>query len=464
MLDALWTRWSELRARGKQDAEPARTLPEGAVSPALALEGMLKPTTQLALFSVLLCLGGFVMWSWLTPIASATIAQGVVSPDTSRKTIQHLEGGIVREVLVKEGDEVSEGQVLARLESTQARANYSSRREQWLRLTAIRARLEAHEAGEQEMKLPEIASEKDNEEFKQFLESQKKAFEIRIRILEERDAIASQQIKQLREEVNARELENAGLLEQQKLIEQEIREKSSLIDKRLIKTADYYAVVRQGAATRAKIGSNLAEIARSLQRIEEVRMQTNSGRSQHRDQNAQELTKVNSDIAQLEEAMSATGDILRRTEIRAPVAGTVLNIRAKTIGGVLRGGDALLDIIPKNDDLIIDARMSPVDINQVQSGMPARVQFAAYSSKYVPMLEGSVLNVAADSLSDQQSGQRYVPVRVKIDRQQLSKLTIPVRLTAGMPADVFIVTNERSFLQYLAEPIMRSFRRAFREA
>ncbi len=425
---------------------------------------LLKPVRRMAFMVIIVCFGGFAAWASFFPLASAAIAPGTISPDSSRKTIQHLEGGIIRSIAVKEGDSVDAGQSLMRLETVQAQANYSARREQWLRLVVMRARLEAHDSDRQDVILPQnVSLEANNVDFQTFVENQKRAFEIRRGGLLERDNIFQQQIRQLDDEIKSKRIENSGLDEQLKLIDKELSEKADLVKKRLIRSPEYYAVLRQASATRAKIGSNLAEMSRAEQKIEEVRLQSNATRTQFRDQNAQELTKVNSDIAQIEEAMVATGDILKRTDVLAPVTGTVLNMRFKTLGGVVRPGDILLEIVPFEDELIVEAKLSPIDIDNVRVGMPAKVQLSAFSTKYIPPVDAKVTQVAADALADQQSGARYFQVRVAIDRSNLDRLSVPLTIKAGMPAEVFIIKRERSFLGYIGEPITRSFRRAFRE-
>jgi HlyD family secretion protein len=446
------TRWTPEKASAAE-ADPKQRLDDA-----------LRPIRRIALATIVICFGGFAAWAHNFQLASAAIAPGTVSPETSRKSIQHLEGGIIRAITVKEGDRVTEGQTIMRLETTQAQANYSARREQWLRLMVMRVRLEAHDADRDRLAMPEsIRNESGNAELTSFIDNQIRAFELRRGGLLERDAIFNQQARQLEEEIKARKIENDGLREQLQLIEKELKEKEFLVQQRLVRTPEYYAVLRQRAATRAKIGSNMAEISRAEQKVEEVRLQSNATRTQFRDQNAQELTKTNSDIAQIDEAMVATGDILKRTDVVAPVSGTVLNMRFKTIGGVVRPGDMLLEIVPTEDELIIEARLSPLDVDNVSVGMAARVQLSAFSTKFIPPVDGKILQVSADALADQQSGQRYFPVKVSIDKATLARLNVNIQIKAGMPADVFIIKRERSFLGYLSEPITRSFRRAFRE-
>lgn len=438
--------------------------PDGA-NPSQRLTATLRPVRRVALATVIICFGGFSAWAAYFPLASAAIATGMVSPDSSRKTVQHLEGGIIRDVSVKDGDKVAAGQILMRLETTLAQANYSARREQWLRLVILRARLEAHEADRDHVILPETAKTESsgNAELGNFIENQLRAFHLRRAGLLERDAIFTQQARQLQDEIRARVYENDGLKEQLSLIDKELVEKQDLVRQRLIRSPEYYSVVRQGSATRAKIGSNQADVSRAEQKIEEVRLQGNATRTQFRDQNSQELAKVNSDIAQIEEAMIATGDILKRTDVVAPVTGTILNLKFKTVGGVVRPGDILLEVVPLEDELIVEARLSPLDIDNVKAGMAARVQFSAFSTKSIPPLDAVVQHVAADALQEQQNGQRFYLIRVVIDKANLVRLSVPLQIKPGMPADVFIIKRERSLLGYLAEPVARSFRRAFRE-
>jgi HlyD family type I secretion membrane fusion protein len=413
---------------------------------------------------VVFVIGGGV-WAAVAPLASAAIAPGVVSPDSSRKTIQHLEGGIIREINVRQGDEVKAGQVLIRLEIVQATAAFSARREQWLRLQGMRARLTAHEAERESFDIAPLLAlaTAEDAEFRGFIENQARLFAVRRQGIAERTDILRQQIRQLQAEIEARKSENRGLAEQIRLLEEEERDKLELLRRNLLRRPEILALQRLMAETRARMGANDAEMARANQKIGEVELTINATYTEFRREVTDQLMRINTELSQLEEQITASGDVLKRTDIVAPVDGTVLNVKFATIGGVIRPGDAVLDIVPKGDDLVIDAKLAPTDIDVVYPGLEAQVHLLPFVSRYFPMLKGTVTRVSADSIVEQQTGQRYYEMKVRVDRDQLERAKYNMHLTPGMPAEVLVITGSRSTLEYIIEPISRSFRRAFRE-
>ena len=452
--------------RGATEATLAQPQTAAGIQPHAArarLLRLIKPAATVGLVIIGLVFGVAGTWAALAPLAGAAIATGVVSPDGSRKTIQHLEGGIIKEILVREGDTVAAGQTLYKLEVTQAQANYSARREQWLRLVATRARLEAHAQDTPRMTLPPEVQNPDTEELRAFVENQQQLFELRRRGLEERENILRQQLKQLEEQTRGKRLENEGLDLQLKLLEEEAEDKATLVRQRLARKPEYLAIQRTIAEVKARMGSNIATIGSLEERMGEIRLQVNQNRTQFRDQNAELLMKTNNDLAQLEESLIASQDILRRTEIIAPAAGTVLNMRFRTVGGVVRPGEPVVDLVPREDNLVIDARLPATDIDVVRSGLPAMVHLIPYLTRDTPMLEGTVTHVSADSNVDQKTEQRFYELKVAVDRSKLDALGHTIELSPGMPVEVFVMTRNRTALGYMFEPLTRSFRRAFRE-
>ena len=411
----------------------------------------------------MLFVGVFGAWASYAPLASAAIASGVVSPESSRKTIQHLEGGIVEEILVKEGDRVEAGAVLMRLAPTQARANFAARQRQYNRYEAERLRLQALEQEATELVFPVSLTELQDADFQAFLANQKALFVVQQRALVERTEILARQVDQLHDEISAIQRENDGLAEQVSIIEEEIVDKQSLLDLQLTRKPELMALTRLRADLKARIASNEATISRAGQRIEEVSLSMLAAKTEFQDHIAQEIVRVNSELAQLEEALTSTGDIMTRTEIRAPVSGTVLNLQARTIGGIVQPGEPILDIVPAEDALVVEARLSPNDIDAVAVGQSARVHLTPYSARDVPALQGRLTRVSPDSTYDEATRQSYFAVRVEVETEHLSALTADIELTPGMPAEVFILTGEQSLFGYFAAPVVRSFRRAFRE-
>jgi HlyD family type I secretion membrane fusion protein len=259
------------------------------------------------------------------------------------------------------------------------------------------------------------------------------------------------------------ERQNQGLEEQVATAEEELADKEGLLAQQLTPKDQVLALRRLRSDLKARAAANDASIARAGQRKEEVALNILALETQFQDEIANELAEVNREIAQLEEAMTATEDVFRRTEIKAPVAGTVLNLKIRTIGGIVQPGEPILDIVPSDDKLVIEARLSPNDIDSVAVGQAARVHLTPYASRDVPSLAGRLAFISPDSTYDERTQQTYYALRVEVDSATLAPLPEGVELFAGMPAEVFIVTGEQSLFGYFAAPVIRSFRRAFTE-
>ena len=210
-------------------------------------------------------------------------------------------------------------------------------------------------------------------------------------------------------------------------------------------------------------GEHIASIAQAQEKIGETKLQLLTLDAERADSIATELDKVSMELAAVQQQLQATGDVLNRTVIAAPVGGTVVNLRFKTVGGVVKPGDEIMGIVPTNDKLLIDARVSPVDIDVVRNGLIAKVLLSAFSGRDAPRINGIVRSVSADRLTDENTHQPYYLARVEVDRKQLASLGPRIELVPGMPAEVLIVTGERTMMDYLLEPFMKALKRSFRE-
>jgi HlyD family type I secretion membrane fusion protein len=414
--------------------------------------------------------GSLALWAALAPLASAAVAPGNVNPDSSRKTIQHLEGGIIRAIDVKDGDRVEKGQPLFSLESLAAKAVYASKRQQWMRLQVTRARLEAHRANQEKFDPPTFPDYVADPDFAKFVKDQVDLFVSRRSNFIEREQILRQQIAQLKQQAEAKTQENASIDKQREFILEEVEDKRELMSKNLARKPEYLALMRASTDFIGRKAANIAELARIAERIGEVELSIVSNKTQFDQDISDQMAKNNSEIAQIEETLSTSEDVLKRTEIRAPVAGTVINLRFKTVGGVVRPGEALLDLVPSNDTLIIDAKLSPNDIDVVHQGQDAEVYLTPYVSRHTPRLKGKVIYVGADIAHEAvpagagaaPPAQPYYELKVKVDSKELHH-AVGLEMYPGMPAEVYVLTGERSFAQYLLDPIRKSFRKAFVE-
>lgn len=414
---------------------------------------------------VIMCffLFAFVGWGGLVPLAGGAVAPGVISPDGDRKTVQHLEGGIIAQLMVRDGDSVSVGQPLVLLESLQPKATHDMLLAQQWTLLATHARLVAEQSGLTEVHFPPVLRKSTDERLQAVLEGQQRLFSDRLATHVARKDVLRQRIEQLNEQVKGLQAQVDSANTQLELIHEELVGKESLLRKNYITKPEVLKLQRAVAEIEGRRGEYLGAIARAHQQIGETHLQILMTDAERLDQVTTRLEQVRVELATVTEKLNASVDVLKRTVITAPIAGVVLNMRFKTNNGVLKPAEPILDIVPAEDILLIDARVSPVDIDVVRTGLQAKVQLTAYSGRNTPRLNGIVKTVSADRLVDEGSRQPYYLARVHVDRDELRQLHAGIELIPGMPADVLIVTGERTMVEYLFQPFLDALWRSFRE-
>lgn len=414
---------------------------------------------------IILFFGGLGAWAGTAQIASAAIATGVISPDGSRKTIQHLEGGIIAEIMVDDGDAVMAGDLLVALEKTQAHASFQVLQGQKRLLAAKLARLLSEQAVKNEIEFPAwlLAQQPDDPEVFQILNAQRDVFAARNEAYQGRNEIGGKRIAQLEEEIAGLQSQIGNQREQLALLDEEIGSMETLVERGLLARPQYLAMRRQKSEVEGKLAENLANVARAKQSIGETELQIVSLGSERLDEIVTEVAETRSELAAVEERLLAQRDVLNRTVVTAPVSGTIMKKRFHTTGGVVGPGQPILDIVPLDAELLIDARVRPVDIGEVAPGLQARVHFLAYSERNLPQIYGVVRSVSADSLIDEVTGQSYYLARVEVPPEELEKLGEGVKIFPGMTTEVLVMTGERTMLRYLVQPVLDSLRLAFRE-
>ncbi len=413
---------------------------------------------------ILLFFGGFGAWATFATLASAAIAPGLVSPEGDRKTVEHLEGGIVREILVREGDHVQAGQTLVVLEDVRARAAFEELRERFVHLVSVEARLLAE--------LEEADSIAVSAEFDDFdaairdpaLTAQQRLFESRRATLQGQERILGQRILQLEAEIDGLHEVIAAENEELKLIGQEIEAIEILYNKGLSPLPKLLALKRAQADVRAGRASSRARIARHEQSIGETRLQLLTMREQRREQIAEELSQVRTELAAVRSQLPSRKDVLARTVVTAPLDGTVMDVQVTTASGVVEPGEPLLDIVPDGAKLVIDAHVKPTDIDTVHPGQAVRVLFTAYGQRNLPQIFGELRSISADRLVEEHTGEPYFLAKVEVDPSELERIAPDIELGPGMPADVMILTGERTLLDYLIRPFVESLTKSFRES
>lgn len=413
---------------------------------------------------VALFFGALGGWAALAPLESAAIAPGEVTIDTNRKTIQHLEGGIIGEILVRDGDVVATGQVLIRLEEIQSRAELELLQGRYITAIAIEARLIAERDGQKEIPFPEwLLDRLEEPEIIDTVAGQMNIFSTRRESLDHQTQILGQRIAQFKEEITGLDGQIAAEDVQLKLIGEESKDVRRLVEKGLARRPRLLALEREAAALEGQRSQNVAAIARARQSISEARLRISELQTEMVNGVVQLLSETQAELFDLADRIRASEDKLGRTEVRAPIGGTIVNLQVHTPGGVIAPGAPLLEIVPSDDPLVIEARVDPGDIDVVRPGLDAQVRISAFSQRNMTPIPGTVTYVSADRLDDERTGIGYYIARIKLADKDIAEALKGAELQPGMQAEVMIATGARTALEAIISPLSGSFNRAFRE-
>ena len=426
------------------------------------LDVAVRSSLTFGLVVVGLFLGGFGVWAAVAPLASGAVATGVLGVSSERKTVDHLEGGIVREILVVDGDVVAAGQTLIVLDATRARASLHLLEAQWRSAEALNARLRAERDGLPAIRWPpalQLAA-LARPEAAEVLATQEGIFAARAVSLANQAAIYRRRIDQLRERAAGLGDELASQERQVALLDEGLLDiRRSVLIGVESKHQRMLQMERDRETAIGGRGRSAAEIGRLELNVTEQELLIEELGNRRREDVAAELREVETELSDLRERVAAARDVAARTRIGAPAAGTVMGVRVFTPGGVVEPGEPLLQIVPAGDRLIVEARVAPNNRDSVEVGLPAEVRLPAFSQLGAPRLSGEVIRVSADRFADGQMA--WYEARIALDADQPALAELP--LTPGMAADVLIVTGERTLLDYLLAPIAESLGRALRD-
>lgn len=410
--------------------------------------------------------GGFGAWAALVPLAGAAVASAVVAPEGYRRTVQHLEGGIVHEIAVRDGSEVQAGEILVVLNGAQTREAHAAARARLAATLAREARLVAEQEGKLEAEFPPelLAFAMEDPSTERLIQAERMALRARQKALADQVDVLTSRIAQARTDLAAYDGSLASIDRQLELIDEEVETVGDLVRRGLDRKPRLLALQRARADLDGQRVTALGSSARTRELIVATQAELASLASGRAEEVATGLAEARAEATELRSSVRAARDRLERMAIRAPVAGTVVELQLRTIGGVLKPGDRVLDIVPRDEPLMIEARVAPADIDVVHPGLAADVHLLAYRSRHLPRIRGEVVKVSADRLVDDQSGQPYYAAQILVDKALLARVAPGVALTAGMPAEALILTGERTMLDYLIEPILLTFRRSLRES
>ncbi|MGB2594492.1 MAG: HlyD family type I secretion periplasmic adaptor subunit, partial [Pseudolabrys sp.] len=385
------------------------------------------------------------------------IAIGAVESESSRKTIQHLEGGIIREILVADGDVVRSGQTLISLDDTKARSEVDSLQGQLWDATAREARLLAEQQGEERVSFPS----NESPAAAAVLARQKDIFETRRQVFQSQVAVIREKRSQVEREIVGLKAQADASAQRAAIVREEAAMVAELVSKGLERRPRYLNLQRETADIDGRRGEIAAQISRAEQVISESQATLLKLESDRQNEIAQSLREAQNQIFQLRERLRAADDQLSRTQVKAPEDGVITELRVHTPGGVIGAGVPLMDLVPLQDRLIVTARVRPEDIDVVRPGLKADVHLLPYNQRRVPRLEGIVTQVSADRLVDKRTDQPYYAAKIRVQDPRVTEGR--VQIIPGMPTQVFIKTGHGSVALYALRPLLDSFDNAFRE-
>lgn len=426
--------------------------------------GDIRRHTLLGVAIVAFLVAGVGGWAALTEISGAVMAPGTLVVHSRIQEVQHPTGGTVAEILVRNGDHVRAGDVLVRLDATITRANLAVVTKAIDELTARKARLIAERADRDQIVFPEELLRRENEpEIGQLLEGEKKLFEVRRSARLAQKEQLRERVKQLEKECEGYSAQIDAKVDEIKFIKRELEGARALWQKNLIALSKLTELERNATRIEGERGQYIAALAQAKGKITETELQIVQVDLSFGSEVGGELRDVEAKLGELAEQRVAAEDQLKRIEIRAPQDGVVHESTVFTVGGVIAPGKPIMLIVPTSDQLMVEARVAPHDIDQLQLGQSAGLRFSAFNQRTTPEIGGTVSQIAADVTVDPRTGQSYYTIEVSIDADEVAKLGT-VKLVPGMPVETFVRTQDRTVLSYLLKPLSDQMARAFRES
>ena len=407
--------------------------------------------------------GVFGVWASVAPIDSAAVAPGVVAVESNRRSIQHLEGGIVRDILVEDGATVKAGDVLVRLEDTRARAQLNILQSDLDAGLAQEARLLAERDNLKEPTYPkEVLDHAAETHDDSVITGQTNLFRARMASIVGQKQILEQRVEQYKEQIIGLQALKKSKEVQLATIQDELHGLSGLLDSGYVTKSRVLALQREEARLQGETGDHIASIARAEQGIGEAKLQGFQLDKQHQEEVAKELREVQNRIVEAREKVIAANDVVRRIDLTAPVNGTVMNLAAHTKGGVVGPGAVIMEIVPDNDILVLDVQISTLDIDTVHVGDQAAIHISAVDNRLTPVIYGTLDTISADRITDQRSGNSYYKGRIVIAQDQLDRLG-DHKLHSGQAVEAMVKRGEQSVLRYLMKPLVDSLTHSFKE-
>jgi HlyD family secretion protein len=407
--------------------------------------------------------GGFGGWASTTEISGALIAPGQIVVESNVKKVQHPTGGVVGELLARDGDAVKAGQIVVRLDDTVTKANLAIVTKNLDAAMARGARLEAEQRGLDNIKFPQQLTDRaDDPDVANVIASESKLFEVRVNGRTGQKAQLRERVRQLNEEIDGLSAQENAKSQEIALVQNELTGVRELYDKHLVQISRLTTLERDAARLSGERAQYIASKAQTRGKITETELQIIQIDKDMVSEVSKDLRETNDKIGELIERKVTAEDQLRRVEIRSPQDGVVEQSTVHTVGGVINAGDAIMLIVPQTDDLQVEAKVNPQDIDKLQVGQKTLLRLSAFNQRTTPELNGLVSRVSPDVTTDQRTGQTYYTIRVSMPPEEIVRLG-DVKLIPGMPVEAFVQTGDRTVMSYLMKPLRDQLMRAFRE-
>jgi len=415
------------------------------------------------LLILLIFFGGFGTWAATAPLNGAVVGNGVVKVEGNRKSVQHLDGGIVKQLRVKEGDKVEAGEVLVVLDDSQARAEVEVLSQQFVVLRATEERLRAELTRAPQLVMPsDLQSRRDDPDVQSIWNGQIVQFDSRRAALEGQRSIIREKVAQLHSQIEGAQAQIKAYTAQLQSVSDERESIKPLVDRGLIARPRVLQLERTGSGLEGQIGETTSNIAKAKQAIAEMTQQQVQLDHDRMTEVTRDLRDTQARIVEvIPKLMNATA-VLGRMAIRSPYAGQVVGLNIFSVGGVIARGEKIMDVVPDRDSLIVETQVAVEDISDLHPKMRAEVHLTSYKQRINPVVQGEVIQVSADRLTDSRTGAPYYTALVRLNPDDLAA-TPGIQLYPGMPATVMVPTTERTALDYILGPLTQSFNRAFRQ-
>jgi HlyD family type I secretion membrane fusion protein len=422
-----------------------------------------RRVATIGLTIIAITFGVLGIWASFAPLGSAVVAPGAVTTESNRQTIQHLEGGIVRSILIHEGDHVQKGQTLFEMDPVQPQATFGITQNQLFTYLARRDRLAAERDNRPAVVFsPEVKAQAATPAVAQAMADEQRQFTERRGTIQSQIAVLNTRIEEYRTEIQGLDTQHAAMEEQVKDVNEELDGLNELYKQDLVPKPRILALERERAQLKGQIGASIADKAKSEKAIGETTLQIHQIQQQFYEQVSKDMSDTQTQVADLQQKFAVVQDQMKRINVVAPMSGVVQNLRVFTSGAVIRPGDPMVEIAPDQGRMIVEARISPNDVDAVHADMKVEVRFSTFHDRSIPVIMGHIKSVSQDRLVDESTHTPYYMAVIEVPQENLPP-QLKGKLRAGLPAQVIVPTGSRSAMEYIWQPLFNALHTTMRE-